>query len=648
MKIARRLNRIIGLFIITITFSSCHDIWGALDNPADPDSSAYQGYETVANLDELAIVSPTAGSTLAGTNLVVTPVVGATAYAVRIAATETALGETNLYEKSDYSTNILDVSAVPLFDGTTYWWQVQARGADVSTWGAWSSAVSFTTDWSTPTTTPAFSPEGGTYTSDQSVTISCAISVAQIYYTTDGSTPTTSSTEYTTPISVAGHGTTKTIKALATAAGYSTSDVKTEAFVIDYYATATPTFSPASGTYASDQSVTISCTTAGSTIYYTTDGGTPTTSSTPYSAPSSVAGHGTSTTIKALAIASGYSTSGVGSGMYTISYPAAATPTFSPASGTYNSDQSVTISSATAGATIYYTTDGGTPTTSSTPYSAPISVAGHETSTTIKALAIASGYSTSGVGSGTYTISYPAAATPTFSPASGTYSSDQSVTISCATSGATIYFTTGGATPTTLSTLYMGAIEATISGSGTTIKAIATAPGYSTSAEGSATYKDHYDIGDIGPAGGIVFYDKGSYSSGWRYLEAAPSDHSTWVLWNNGSNVTTGATATGIGSGAANTATIVSVQGAGTYAASVCADLSIGGYEDWFLPSMDELNLMYAQKGIIGGLSSSISPYYSSSETASWTAWVQYFSSGNQDAGYYKDYGGLVRAIRAF
>jgi hypothetical protein len=175
---------------------------------------------------------------------------------------------------------------------------------------------------------------------------------------------------------------------------------------------ATPTFSPGTGTYTSTQSVTISST-PGATIYYTTNGTTPTTSSTPYTGPISVT---SSETINAVATASGYTTSAVGSATYTISAgtPAAATPTFSPAGGTYTSQQTVTISS-TPGATIYYTTNGATPTTSSTPYTGPITVSSSET---INAIATASGYMTSAVGTATYTIntgttgSYTLAANP--------------------------------------------------------------------------------------------------------------------------------------------------------------------------------------------------------------------------------------------
>ena len=127
-----------------------------------------------------------------------------------------------------------------------------------------------------------------------------------------------------------------------------------------------------------------------------------------------------------------------------------ATPTFSPVAGTYTSAQSVSISDATSGATIYYTTNGTTPTTSSTQYTGPITVNSTET---LQAIAVATGDTNSAVSSAIYTIT-PVVATPTFSPAAGSYTSAQSVSISDATSGATIYYTTNGTTPTTSSTQY--------------------------------------------------------------------------------------------------------------------------------------------------------------------------------------------------
>ncbi|WP_263352726.1 chitobiase/beta-hexosaminidase C-terminal domain-containing protein [Acidicapsa acidisoli] len=243
-------------------------------------------------------------------------------------------------------------------------------------------------------------------------------------------------------------------------------------------AAATPTFSPAAGTYTSVQTVTISDATTGATIYYTTDGTTPTTNSTVYSGPITVS---SSEAIEAIAAASGYSNSAVASATYTINISAAA-PVLSPAAGTYTSIQTVTISDATDGATIYYTTNGTTPTTSSTVYSGPITVSSSET---IEAIAAASGYSNSAVASATYTINLPVAATPKFSPAAGTYTSAQTVTISASTLGATIYYTTNGTTPTTSSTKYTGPITVSTT---ETVEALATAPGYATSTVASGAY----------------------------------------------------------------------------------------------------------------------------------------------------------------
>ncbi len=240
----------------------------------------------------------------------------------------------------------------------------------------------------------------------------------------------------------------------------------------------TPTFSPAPGTYIYPQSITISDWTSGSSIYYTTNGTTPTTNSTLYTGPFNVS---VTQTVEALAVASGFANSAVASATYTIT-PSAATPGFSPAAGSYSSAQNVTISDATSGATIYYTTNGFTPTTNSAVYSSPINVSVWET---IQAVAIAPGYSLSATGVATYTIGEAQAAGPSFSPAGGDYDTSQTVTLSDATSGATIYYTTNGSTPTTNSTRYTSAISVTAT---ETIEAIATASGYKQSGVASAVY----------------------------------------------------------------------------------------------------------------------------------------------------------------
>jgi hypothetical protein len=327
---------------------------------------------------------------------------------------------------------------------------------------------------------PTFSPAGGTYNSAQLVTLTDATSGAAIYYTTDGVTaPTTGSTKYSGAIAVASS---ETIQAIAVASGYANSAVSSAAYTISQPVAASPTFSPAGGTYNSAQPVTLTDATSGAAIYYTTDGVTaPTTGSTKYSGAIAVA---SSETIQAIAAASGYANSAVSSAAYAISQPVAASPTFSPAGGTYNSAQSVTLTDATSGAAIYYTIDGVTAfTAGSTMYTGAIAVSSSET---IEAFAVASGYANSAVSSAAYAISQPVAASPTFRPAAGTYNSAQSVTLTDATSGAAIYYTTDGVTaPTISSTKYSGAIAVA---SSETIQAIAVASGYADSAVSSAAY----------------------------------------------------------------------------------------------------------------------------------------------------------------
>jgi hypothetical protein len=160
--------------------------------------------------------------------------------------------------------------------------------------------------------------------------------------------------------------------------------------------------------------------------------------------------------------------------------PLAATPIFSPAAGNYGSAQTITLTDATPGATIYYSNN-GTPDTTSTLYSEPFTVS---TSQTLAAFATATGYVDSNYTVARFTIT-PTVATPTFSPGASTYTSTQSVTISDSTSGATIYYTTDGTTPTTSSTKYTGAISVS---STETIEAIAVATGYASCAAASATY----------------------------------------------------------------------------------------------------------------------------------------------------------------
>jgi uncharacterized repeat protein (TIGR02543 family) len=167
-----------------------------------------------------------------------------------------------------------------------------------------------------------------------------------------------------------------------------------------------------------------------------------------------------------------------------------------------------------------------------------------------------------------------------------------------------------------------------------------------------------YRVGEVGPAGGYIFYDKGKFSDGWRYLEAASESYDFKNRVWGGHGTTVEGIGTAIGTGASNTEKIVARFGYAEpyrkktdYAAKVCADLVMTKdgilYDDWFLPSKDELDLMYQnlRENNLGGFSDEL--YWSSSEYDFYFAWIQDFSNGFQDDSY-RHYGFRVRPVRAF
>ncbi|GHT82058.1 hypothetical protein FACS1894137_00260 [Spirochaetia bacterium] len=159
-----------------------------------------------------------------------------------------------------------------------------------------------------------------------------------------------------------------------------------------------------------------------------------------------------------------------------------------------------------------------------------------------------------------------------------------------------------------------------------------------------------YKIGDFGPAGGIVFYDKGVFTAGWRYLEAAPPETEFTAQWGAyGKSV--GGTSAALATGKKNTELIVAFlrsTGEGLTAAQKCDALVFEGFDDWYLPSKDELNLMYTnlKRNGLGNFQSAW--YWSSSENNNNFAWPQDFSDGSQFNYNYKNSTYCVRAVRAF
>jgi len=165
-----------------------------------------------------------------------------------------------------------------------------------------------------------------------------------------------------------------------------------------------------------------------------------------------------------------------------------------------------------------------------------------------------------------------------------------------------------------------------------------------------------YRIGDLGPAGGLVFYDKGKVTNGWRYLEAAPEDTSEGAVASPMAAYDQGGGAELItsNSGQENSIAIINYLGPGNYAAQLCRKLGIGGFSDWFLPSAEQLDLMYKNLKLAGLGGFAPARYWSSNFKATgasnlrqFSADVQSFSSGNRDS-VSPVFKARVRAVRAF
>lgn len=177
-----------------------------------------------------------------------------------------------------------------------------------------------------------------------------------------------------------------------------------------------------------------------------------------------------------------------------------------------------------------------------------------------------------------------------------------------------------------------------------------------------------YSVGDVGPAGGTIFYVAPSQQSWGRYLEAAPSDVTPFAgKWCDTSADVSGALGTAIGTGSANTQAMDAACSSG--AGQAAADYSNGGFDDWFLPSLDELNAMckwafndqvnaicnipgYALTRVNGGFTNDwywSSTQYAASGPTTADAWTQWFQEGDPSPHMKSTVSTFkVRPIRAF
>ena len=442
---------------------------------------------------------------------------------------------------------------------------------------------------------PAITPNGGTFAGSVSVSLQTSTSGASIYYTTDGTTPTQSSNQYMAPFALTA---TALVKAQAFKSGMTpssqvsawfTKDVSFDFSLTNSGDKSVTAGSPVTNTISaaltsgSTQAVTFSASglPGGATASFSSSSCNPTCSSTLTINTSGSTPAGTSAITVS---AAGGGVTRTTSFNLTVNLPTVATPTISPNGGSFSGSVSVTLQTATSGASIYYTTDGTAPTQSSIPYTSAMTLT---SSATVKAIAFKSGsnpsaqasasftltaiqpfdfslsnsgnvsvtagssvsntisaalvsgstqpvtYAVAGLPSGaaasfssascsptcsstltinttgstpagsstitvtttgggvtkttTFTlfVSLPTVATPTITPNGGSFSGSVSVTLQTATSGASIYYTTNGSTPTQSSTLYTGPMTLT---SSATIKAAAFKSGSNPSAVASASF----------------------------------------------------------------------------------------------------------------------------------------------------------------
>ncbi len=350
--------------------------------------------------------------------------------------------------------------------------------------------------------TPVPSHKGGTYYETFDLALTTSLNFGVIYYTMDGKDPDPINgvgTQYEKPIPMGGFTETRTIKAATYYMGSQMGNVMTESYTLD----GRPFFSTKGGTY--DSLVTLELSSKlgeASLIRYTLDGTNPTSTSTKYEGPIHL---NKDTTVKA-----GFFFLGklVGSYSEEIYHFKAKTPAASVKGGAYQTAQTVTLSTATTDAKIYYSTDGTEPVISlSTLYKEPIKVTENMT---IKAIAVKLLGATSSCRSDTMTEAYvigATAATPTASPAAGGYNGPQDITLTCATEGATIWYRTDGKAPTgTADELYTKPFRIT---KDTTVKAVAGKEGLQKSPVMTVSYQIQQDPGSM-----ENFLPKNTYTKG--------------------------------------------------------------------------------------------------------------------------------------
>ncbi len=338
-------------------------------------------------------------------------------------------------------------------------------------------------------------PAGGDITVFTEVTIETATPDATIYYTTDGTDPTDSDMVYTVPITLPIG--TVTVKAYAVLSGMTDSAISSATYTVNNQV-APVTFADPSGAIADNVDIVFSTSTAGADIYYTftIDGSVPadpTELDTLYSAPFTMASLGTEIlNIKAYSVLSGYADSIATQAEHTKAY--VASPISDRADGSKISDtMTVTLTSDTVGASIYYTTDGTVPTAASLSYGVTGPFLLPVGPVIVKSIATMIGYFDSPITTVNLTVEAQAEI-PSISEASGFVVIDTAVTLSTISGLETIYYTLDGSDPVIAGLTYSAPISLT---SSSTLRTYAGGTGYYPSAEVTADYHVYNSIASL-------------------------------------------------------------------------------------------------------------------------------------------------------
>ncbi len=566
---------------------------------------------------------------------------------------------------------------------------------------------------------PTIALKSGSFKTDQSTSLSSATAESRLYYTLDGTDPSEESTLYESSIALTRN--TK-LRVIAVKDGLESSEIVGEDYTFLCIA---PSINCDSGVYGNDFSARLSTTTAGADVYYTLDGSEPTTASTKYVEDSPISVDKTMT-VRAKTFKDGWNTSEEVKREYTMK---CLTPSFSISGGSYDETQSVVLSSPTTGATIYYTTDGTAPNTSSYVYVSAITV---DKDTTIETIAVKSGYTDSDVSTADYYIAPQTTGITVLDPITSDFRMgmpegwNSGMSILQTIEEATLSVDTTSSVKN-IQWFYDGYekedfknrisvtvgnsekdIPLELGGHVITLRVLINGVSYTDNLYYncvSAEVSDNFvfwgdlELGGEGPGGGYLIYDVDadndsgnadglkSRKCGWKYIEVAPNDMrlldgvpdvaatesstSTFIygFYRNAENVLSyanGLTLTSklFNTGYDNTEALVSaMQDSGyttesgstvaSYAAKLCKDMSShvreGAIKGWFLPSVDEMKFVISN--MPENLQSTFThdKYWTSTEAETGPGFAYYvvYSTNTETVGYRRD-SYAVRPIRRF